>query len=192
MILLIFALVGGVAAVVENLRRGTKPMLEGLACIRALWLPIVGFLLHGLISWAPAFALRFAGPLMSAYYFCILLFLFLNRREKIPMLFMALGSLCNFSVIAANGFRMPISPLALTMYPGMTPEAVYAEKVNYFVAVNGANLYPLGDIIPVPLGRLGGFASVGDLLLGVGLMLFLWKVLAPPRREQPNSAEAGQ
>ena len=188
MILFLFALAGVVAAVVLNARRGEKFSLDEVTRIRGLWFPIAGVLLHGLFNWAPALALRYAGLLTCAGYLCIFCFLFLNRERKAPTIFMALGSLSNFSVIAANGFRMPVSPAALAMFPTMTPEALYAKKVNYFVAMNGAHLYPLGDVIPVPLGSWGGFASVGDLLLGVGVALFIVNVMTKRRQAQAAAA----
>ncbi|MDF2632370.1 MAG: hypothetical protein K0Q85_966, partial [Caproiciproducens sp.] len=104
----------------------------------------------------------------------------------LPVLLIAAGTICNYSVIALNHFRMPVSPAALAMYPGMTPEAVYAKKVNYFVATNGAKLYFLGDVIPVHLKRVGGFFSIGDVLLGFGIMIFIISVLT---KKHPDIAD---
>jgi len=173
MILFIFILAGMIIGLVMNWRRGKKNTLEGISHLHGLWLPVAGLLLDNSFSYLPDFALHYAGIITCASYFCVLCFIFLNHEKKLPAVFMAAGSLSNFAVIAANGFRMPVSPAALAMYPGMTAEAVYAKKVNYFIAQNGANLYYLGDIIPAPLRTLGGFLSVGDLLLGIGLLLFI-------------------
>jgi hypothetical protein len=63
------------------------------------------------------------------------------------------------------------------MYPDMTAEAVYAKRVNYFIAQSGANLYYLGDIIPIPLHSLRGFISAGDVLIGFGVLLFIVVVI---------------
>lgn len=188
MILFAFVLVGIVAGLVMNWRRGKKNHLQGVSRIRGLWLPLAGILLHGSFSFLPGFALRYAAVITTTDYLCILAFLFLNRQRKVPAALMASGSLSNFAVIAANGFRMPVSPAALAMYPGMTPEAVYAQKVNYFIAQNGANLYLLGDVIPVPLHGLSAFISVGDLFIGSGLMLFIMWVLT--REQQADDTAA--
>lgn len=188
MTLLVFVLAGILIAIIVDLRRGEKITLDGVAEIRALWLPVAGLLLHGLITWAPAFALQYAGILTSITYLSILCFLFLNREKLVPCIIMAVGSLSNYIVIAANGFRMPVSPAALQMFPTMTPEALYAKKVNYFVALHGANFYYLGDIIPVPLPKFGGFASVGDLILGIGLAAFI--IAAMTKKRQTQSAAA--
>lgn len=185
MTLVLFAAVGVLIAAVQGKKNGAF-MPAQIAQVRALWLPIAGLLLHGLFNWLPSLAGRAAGPLTVAYESCILLFLFFNRKKLLPVFLMAAGTLSNFAVIAANGFRMPVSPAALAMYPGLTPGVVAAKKINYFIAVGGARLYALADWIPLPLGKLGGFISVGDLLLGVGLMFFTARVMT--RTGSPHRA----
>lgn len=190
--LFLFVAAGILTGMLVSWRRAGKVSLAGAAFVRGLWLPVAGFLLDGLFSWFPAFALRFAAPITCASYLCILAFLYLNRAERLPALLMAAGSLSNFLVIACNGFRMPVSPRVLAMFPGLTAEAVYAEKARYFVAQDGAVLYVLGDVIPVPVRALGAMISVGDLLLGVGLLLFIVRVLtqtAPRRRGAADGRE---
>ncbi len=181
MILSVFAVAGILVGLIRNALRGEKTTLSRIAQMRGLWLPILGALLDGLFSWVPSMAVRVPALLTIASYLCIFIFLLLNHQYLFPTVLMATGSLSNFCVIAANRFRMPISTAALAMYPGMTPEEVYAKRANYFVATNGAKLYPLGDIIPVPLYGWGGFVSVGDLVLGVGLTLFIVYLLIQKR-----------
>lgn len=188
MILFAFVLAGIIIGFVLNRRGGKKTHLQGVSSIRGLWLPLAAVLLHSTFTFLPGFALHYAAVLTSTGYLCILAFLFLNRKRKVPAALMAAGTLSNFAVIASNGFRMPVSPAALAMYPGMTPEAVYLQKVNYFIAQNGANLYLLGDVIPVPLRSLGGMISVGDLLIGFGLLLFIVWLLT--QEEQVEAAAA--
>lgn len=184
MILFFFALAGVLIGLAVN-RGRVRYALEGATRIHWLWLPVLGALLDSSLRWLPpGLTLPYAAPVTCAAYLCILAFLFRNRAEAVPAGMMAAGALSNFCVIAANGFRMPVSPAALAMYPGMTPEAVLARRVNYFVAVNGANLYYLGDVIPVPFRGLDGFLSVGDLLLGVGLALFLIAVMTRRTEEE--------
>ena len=150
MTLFLFVLAGILIAAVRGRKDRTFTPSQ-IVNAHALWLPVAGFLLHGLFDWAPSFALRTAGPLTLSYELCILLFFFFNRKERFPAILM--------------------------MYPGLTPEAVAAKKVNYFIASNGSRLYLLADVIPLPLGKLSGFISVGDLLLGVGLMLFTARMM---------------
>ncbi len=186
MLLFIFALAGIVIGFAMNRLQGRKNQLQNISDIRGLWLPIAGVLLHLPFSYFPAFALQFAWLLTTLSSLCIVVFLILNRGRLLPVLFIAAGTVCNYSVIALNHFRMPVSPAALAMYPGMTPEAVYAKKVNYFVATSGAKLYFLGDVIPVPLKRVGGFFSIGDVLLGIGIMIFIISVLIKKYPDTPE------
>jgi hypothetical protein len=177
MLLFLFALAGIVISLAMNRLQGRKNPLQNVSDIRGLWFPIAGVLLELPFSYFPSFALQFAWILTTLSSLCVVAFLILNRRRALSVLLIAAGTVCNYCVIAFNHFRMPVSPAALAMYPGMTPEAVYAKKVNYFVATDGARLYFLGDIIPVHLKRIGGFFSVGDVLLGLGIMLFIISVL---------------
>jgi hypothetical protein len=172
-----FALAGILLGLALNLYHGKKSNLKGIYEIRALWLPIAGLLLESIFTYFPRFALQFAGLIICTSYLCIFVFLFLNRVIKIPVVLIAAGSLSNFIVILCNGFRMPVSPASLAMYPNMTAAAVYAQRGNYFIAQSGANLYFLGDVIPSPLGAMGGFLSIGDLLLGFGILLFIVAIL---------------
>ncbi len=189
MSLFIFVLAGILIGVLANWRSGRRNSLEGVYALHGLWLPIAGLLLDGSFSYLPDFTLRHAGIITCTGYLCIFAFLYLNREKRFPAILMAVGSMSNFLVIAANGFRMPVSPAALAMYPGMTAEAVYAKKVNYFIAQHGANLYYLGDVIPVPLRAVGGFISVGDLMLGFGLLLFIVMVFTQGRKTDTVPAE---
>lgn len=110
-----------------------------------------------------------------------------NCKPKIqePAILLGLGTLCNYLVIAANSFRMPISVKALSVYSTMTPEAVIAQRADYFVATDGANFLFLGDIIYMPINVLGGFMSVGDILLAAGMFLLIVQVMVktvfPPK-----------
>lgn len=173
MILFVFVIIGVLVGLMINWRRGVKNSLDAVNRIHGLLLPIAGVLLEGSFTYLPKLTVHYAGIITCTSYLCIFAFLYLNRTNRAAAGLMALGSLSNFSVIAANSFRMPVSPAVLSMYPGLTAEAVYAKKVNYFIALHGAKLYGLGDIIPVPLRFAGGFVSVGDLILGVGLVWFL-------------------
>lgn len=179
MILFVFVIVGIIAGFVKNKVQGTHLSLSEVSKLRGLWLPIAGVLLDGTFSFAPRFALRYAPIITCTGYLCIFAFLFLNRQYQLPAALMTAGSLSNFLVIAANGFRMPVSAAALSMFPGITAAAVFERRVNYFIAQGRVNLYFLADIIPVPFRRLTAFISMGDIVLGVGIMLFLIAVISP-------------
>lgn len=185
MILFLFALAGIVIALLMNRLQGRNNQLQNITDIRGLWYPIAGVLLELPFSYFPAFALQFSWILTTMSSLCIIVFLVLNHRRLLPVLLIAAGTICNYCVISFNHFRMPVSPAALAMYPGMTPEAVYAKRANYFIATgNNAKLYFLGDVIPVHVKLIGGFISAGDVLLGLGIMFFIISVL---KAEKPSA-----
>ena len=112
-----------------------------------------------------------------------------------PAVFLGLGTLSNYVVIAFNSFRMPISPTALSIYSTMTPEAVISQRADYFVATNGANLMFLGDIIYIPNKLFGliptkifeGYMSIGDILLSIGMFLLIVQVMGKNCNERKKS-----
>ncbi|MBW7572619.1 DUF5317 family protein [Caproiciproducens faecalis] len=177
MILFLFVLAGFLAACAANCRRGTANQYGNISSVRGLWLPVAGLLAELPFSYLPAFAGKVPWLFTGLSYLCIIMFLILNRRRAAGAILAGAGTLCNLLVILCNNFRMPVSPLALAMFPGMTPEAVYAKKANYFVATHGARFYFLGDIIPVRIPYVGSFISVGDILLGLGITAFIFSVL---------------
>lgn len=190
MVLFLFVLAGILIAAAVNCRRGVKMQYGNVASIRGLWLPVAGLLAELPFSYFPDFAAKVPWLFTGLSYLCIILFLILNRNRRSAVILAGAGTLCNLLVIICNHFRMPVSVQALAMYPGMTAEAVYARKANYFIASDGARLYFLGDIIPVPIPHIGGFISVGDILLGLGIACFVVLILTDtlnrPRRRFPS------
>lgn len=185
MILFLFVLAGILIAAAVNYSRGVKMQYGNVASIRGLWLPVAGLLAELPFTCFPVFAAKVPWLFTGLSYLCIIIFLILNRNRRPAVVLAGAGTFCNLLVIACNHFRMPVSVKALAMYPGMTAEAVYARKANYFIALDGARLYFLGDIIPVPIPHVGGFISVGDILLGLGIACFVALVLTEinrPRR----------
>ena len=89
------------------------------------------------------------------------------------------GSLLNFAAIVANGGFMPVSPEA-RLQAGMTDLGqaalgmVLPEGTGVLLAVDQTNLWFLSDIIPV--SAVGGVFSPGDVVIGVGLLIFLVEV----------------
>ena len=177
MLLFVFVLLGIVIGMAMNRYQGKKDQLRNVSNLSGLWFPIAGLLLELPFSYFPAFALEFNWLLVSLSSLCVFLFLIVNRRRWLADSLIAAGTVCNYCVIAFNHFRMPVSLSALAVYPGMTAEAVYAKKVKYFIASGDVKLPFLGDMIPVQLPILGGFISVGDVLLSFGVMIFIILVL---------------
>ena len=113
-------------------------------------------------------------------YLLIFLFLWRNRKLRKTALLAGLGSLCNFLVIAVNDFRMPVSQGVLQHLSPQRLQQLQSGAIPLYAAADGrTRLLFLGDIIPVPV--LGGFASIGDLLLTAGLFFCLMVIMSPDR-----------
>lgn len=107
---------------------------------------------------------------VSLEYGLLALFILCNwRRRGVKTL--GAATLANFAVIAANGFRMPVTPV-IRQYPEL---AVFSQRImagelpEYVLVSWDAPLWFLGDTIPM----FGGLASVGDILLAAGMLLLV-------------------
>jgi hypothetical protein len=140
---------------------------------RALGLPIAAFLLEAA---APFLRDLITVPIAQWHwmivvteYLLLFAFCFLNRRSKaVWVIFLA--CVLNFFVIALFGFHMPLAPFAGEM-PEMAATIAKIESGEYFrytIASASDPFWWLGDVILVPIKRIGGFASIGDVLLGLG------------------------
>jgi len=153
------------------------------AGLRLLPLPVLALLLQrglGLLpsgaydAWAPVILLLSYGSLLA---FCLG-----NRRMPKTALLTGLGSLCNLAVIAANGFRMPVSQQAAALLSPAGLADLQALRIPMYALASGdTRLLFLGDIFYCPIPFLSGFASIGDLLLALGVFFALMAAMAPPR-----------
>ncbi len=91
---------------------------------------------------------------------------------------LAMGTVLNFAAILANGGLMPVSPEA-RLQAGMIdlgPSSlgmVLPEGTGILLSVDQTNLQFLSDIIPI--SAVGVF-SPGDVVIGVGLLIFFAEV----------------
>ena len=170
MILLLFV-AAGLAA---GFARGGRMTHLGEADLRGFWMPILAVLFKGLVQWlAPASP--WDGLLALAQYLLLLGFSLLWFRRSWAWLF-GLGTLCNGLVILLNGGRMPVSQ-ALVLRAGTEELAarLAAGAVPGYALQTAATRLPwLGDVLSV--GPLG-YASVGDLLLGVGAGMLAFQLI---------------
>ena len=151
---------------------GRLARLEELE-LRMLWLPVAAILLQRLTvaPWA-----------LLLSYLLLLLFCLCNRRLRKSALCLAAGSLCNLVVIAANSWRMPVAAWALDHLSPTVAEALLAGQIPMYAAAGpDTRLLFLGDVIYCPIPLIGGFASVGDLLLMAGVFFCVLAIMAPPR-----------
>lgn len=115
-------------------------------------------------------------------YALIFVFLLRNRHLKKTAALLGAGSLCNLAVIAANGWRMPVVAQALELLSPQTSADLLAGMIPmYTAAVPDTKLLFLGDVLYCPLPLLGGFASIGDLLLMAGIFFCILAVMSPTK-----------
>lgn len=144
-------------------------------------LPILALLIQRSLSLLPAeHYLPWAAVLLPASYAMIFLFLWRNRRLKRTAALAGLGSLCNLAVIAANGWRMPVSVAAARLLsPDGLAQLTAGDVPMYALENSGTRLRFLGDVIYCPIPLIGGFASVGDVLLAAGVFFCLLAIMKP-------------
>lgn len=123
-------------------------------------------------------------------YGLIAVFLFCNRRLKKTVFCLGAGSLCNLTVIAANGWRMPVAAWAVEKLSPQGAADLLAGNIPMYAAAGpDTRLGFLGDVIYCPIPGFRGFASVGDLLLMTGVFFCLLAVMAPDKL--PRWAKSG-
>jgi hypothetical protein len=100
------------------------------------------------------------------------------------------GLIANLLVITINGGYMPVSMLARTV-AGMTPFAgVYNNGIEM---TSSTLLWFLGDLIPLPGWLpLSNVFSVGDLLISLGIVVFVQRTLVSARAEPPSVPSPAQ
>ena len=164
MMLALAVVVGMIAA---KLAGGKLRMLVDPG-FRALALPVASVLLQAGAGWAaphlPWPAEAWYPGLVCLTYGMNLAFCVFNRKLWLGSLLAALGTLGNLTVITLNGWRMPVAAAAA---------AHGTERLGYFFADGSARWTWLGDVIPLPLPVVGGYVSLGDLLLCAGVIAWV-------------------
>lgn len=174
--LLLWALPLGI--LVGYLRGGRLRHLNRLQ-LRGTWLILIALVIQLLV-----FPLGSVKPIISfgteyfhlASYALLLAFVLLNRREW-GILVMGVGLLLNLVVIIANGGYMPTRPDLLEA-AGRTQAAAQLREAgtygNNILMGPETPLWFLGDVFYVPARvPLANVFSVGDILLALGLIVFL-------------------
>ncbi len=156
-----------------------KSLVANMAAIKIKlgWLIVVTVLLQRIpfALTAPSSFVELKKVLLVLSY--MLLLWALSRNLHLwGMRILALGSVLNFAAIVANGGLMPVSPEA-RLQAGMTVIGqsgfgkVLPEGTGVLLPVDQTNLWFLSDIIPVSF--IGGVFSAGDVVIGVGLLVFV-------------------
>ena len=174
-------LLGGIVlGLVAGLIAGGR--LGNLLAIRMKWLPaiflavVVRFGTEAALLRDVPLAETLRVPLLVFAYAILLVALWANRR--LPGLAIAfVGVLSNAVVIAVNGGMMPIWAPSLAT-AGLTPADVLSP-IHYILppqmdASFLAHLGPLADVIPIPVPLVRNVASIGDVVISIGLGFFLF------------------
>jgi hypothetical protein len=109
------------------------------------------------------------------------------RNIRLPgMAIVALGSLSNLAAITANGGAMPADPAALAV-AGLSGAG---EHTNSVVLTEPA-LRLLTDIFGIPAWLpFANVFSVGDVLIGVGIVIVIASVMRRPPQPAPAASSA--
>jgi len=121
---------------------------------------------------------RLHGLLHVSTYLLLLLFAAANVRVR-GLSFVLLGTLANAAAIIANGGSMPVSPEAAeaagVSLQGTSNVSAHADRLSF-----------LGDVFALPSALpFGNVFSLGDLLIGFGMVAFLVIVSLDAKGEPP-------
>lgn len=152
------------------------------ARLRLLLLPCAAFLLEAsfgligrLVAAPPS---EWLGKAVCLEYLLLTVFIWINYRMR-GMDMLGAATLVNFIVIAANGYRMPVTPIIYenpNLYHFV--ERIQTGKLPEYVLVDwNGPLWFLGDTLP--LGN--GLASIGDLLMALGVMIIIIDMMLAKR-----------
>ncbi len=160
-------------SVAVSLLRGGKISNFTEIYARGWWLLFVGFGMQIAANWVPAANRDLAVWLVLLSYLPLLTVVALNQRRPGRWI-TGIGILMNFTVSALNN-GMPVLAEAIELAGGDPGMALDAKHV----VLDGASRVPfLADIIPMP----GSVISLGDVLLAVGLGVFIEDQLQQPLR----------
>lgn len=126
-------------------------------------------MLIALSDWS--FLLSHRAGLMNITFFMILVGLFINRQIG-GIRWILIGVLCNFLALVIHGGEMPVSEEAMRI--AMIQDPTFEGDSRHQAMMDTA-FWWLGDWIPFksPLGPRYVY-SLGDLIVGIGLIRFLW------------------
>lgn len=170
--------------------RGGRLSNFGDIHLRHWWLLPLGFAMQAITTILPDEGwLSGAGTfLILASYVPLVVAVMLNR-DKSGMWLAGLGILANFTVIALNG-GMPVLPDAVRAASGFTVTDPIFTSAKHLEFGPGTRLGFLADVIPLRIFGQGHVISLGDVLLAIGLGIFLEAELRKPVRWFKHRAQS--
>jgi hypothetical protein len=155
--------------------------------LRGVWLPVAAFLIEAML---PLLGAKLLAPAVIAEYELLFAFIFVNRKLK-PVWLMAVGVFLNALVIFVYGFRMPVTPAVYDpVFDSFVQRIKAGDLIEYVLVGWDAPMWFLGDTIPIT--RVApGLASIGDLVMGVGMFWLLQLFMKPLRKSSDQKGEPG-
>jgi hypothetical protein len=167
--------------------------MEGKSCgffdikLRKTWLAVVAFVLQtvtrllGVCGVESAVKYSF---IIQTLVFILLFLCFWFNREYLGLCFVGLGASMNALVMLINGGRMPVS-LEAMQKAGVkeVTEMILSGADNKHVVISSTTkLKFLADVIYLPgfIGKGMGVVSIGDLVVALGLFIFIFELFTYP------------
>lgn len=164
--------------------------LAPISDVRFSWWPLaLGGLAFQVLLFAPPLAITVgdAGPALYVASTIAVLAVILRNVSLPGMTVMTAGAICNLAAVVANGGQMPADPAAVMSLTGGA--LLGSDGFSNSTSVGpGTVLGFLGDnmVLPRPI-PLANVFSAGDVLIGLGAVLFLVSVMRrPPSRQAPR------
>lgn len=170
------------AATFVALLRGGRLANFGDIHLRMWWLLPIGFAIQASSAFLPETEwAHTAGLVLVLSSYVPLIIAVGANRDRPGMLLAGLGILANFTVIAANG-GMPVMPDAIRAASGFTIDEPSITAAKHVIFDESTRLGFLADVIPLRIFGQGHVISLGDVVLAIGLGVFLEGELRKPVR----------
>lgn len=173
--------------------RGGKFRCLGQVQIHNWWLFLLSFAVEFGTLFAASAGIQIAVRYSMYLHILSYLILFIgimSNREYLSMWVIFLGSFLNFLVITLNGGAMPISISGL-MRAGLEKNAQIISAGGYVThqpLTELTRLPFLADIIVLPAGYpFPKVLSVGDILISVGIFIFVQRAMFLERRKSESN-----
>ena len=145
---------------------------------RLVMLPCIAFMIEAALvplgEIIPLPIARWMSWAVLVEYILLAVFSAFNYRQR-GIETLAVATVMNFSVIMANDYRMPVSPV-IYEYPELMHfvNRIQAGELPEYCLVDwDGPLWYLGDTIPM----FGGLASVGDLVMAAAVLVIVLTIM---------------
>ncbi|MFD1040452.1 DUF5317 domain-containing protein [Virgibacillus byunsanensis] len=131
----------------------------------------------------------FVGAISNQFFMFVyiigMFFLWINRHHE-GFTIILVGVFLNFLVMAVNGGRMPVSEEASAVLDPHYIEMLKSGLAGKHALLTDSTILPfLGDILPLqPPYPRQQVISIGDIVMNVGVFLFIQKVMLIHRKEK--------